>query len=69
VALGKADGYTPSCSGTLVCFTVDDIEKTLGRVGAKGGKILNPKTAIGEYGFIAHFEDCEGNRVALQSAL
>jgi predicted enzyme related to lactoylglutathione lyase len=23
--------------------------------------------AIGEYGFIAHFEDTEGNRVALHS--
>ena len=54
---------------TQTPFTVEDIERALGRVGAEGGKILSPKTAIGEYGFIAHVEDCEGNRVALHSPL
>ena len=32
-----------------------------------GGKTLLPKISIGEHGFVAHFEDSEGNRVALHS--
>jgi len=66
-ALMKAESYEPSHDGTLVYFTVEDIEETLRRVGTNGGKTLLPKMDIGEYGFIAHFEDTEGNRVALHS--
>ncbi len=63
----KAESYVPSHQGTLVYLSVDDIEATLGRVAESGGKILNPKMAIGEFGFVGHFEDSEGNRVALHS--
>lgn len=66
-ALVQAIGYTPHLSGTLVYFSVDDIEATLARIQQKGGKLLIPKTSIGEYGYIAHFEDSEGNQVALHS--
>lgn len=66
-SLVKADGYTPSHTGTLVYLTVDDIQDTLAKINASGGKTLLPKMSIGEYGFIAHFEDSEGNRVALHS--
>ena len=66
-SLVKADGYTPSHAGTLVYITVDDINGKLVKINARGGKTLLPKLAIGEYGFIAHFEDSEGNRVALHS--
>ncbi len=64
-ALVKAEGYTPSHAGTLVYFHVADIEATLEKVNNKSGKMLMPKTPIGEHGFVAHFEDCEGNRVAI----
>lgn len=66
-SLVKAEQYTPSHAGSLVYFTVEDIEIALKRVAEKGGKALNPKMSIGEYGFVAHFEDSEGNRVALHS--
>jgi predicted enzyme related to lactoylglutathione lyase len=66
-ALVKAEGYAPSHLGTVVYFTVGDIEATLAKIEAGGGKPLSPKTSIGEYGYIAHFEDSEGNRVALHS--
>lgn len=66
-ALVQAIGYTPHHSGTLVYFTVDNLEETLARVEQKGGKLLIPKTDIGEHGYIAHFEDSEGNQVALHS--
>lgn len=65
--LVKAQGYTPSHAGTLVYVHVDDIEGTLAKVNDNGGKTIAQKTGIGEHGFIAHFEDCEGNRVALHS--
>ncbi len=65
--LMKSEGYTPSHAGTLVYFSVPAIEGTLARVDANGGRTLMPKTEIGEYGYIAHFQDCEGNRVGLHS--
>lgn len=63
----KGQSYVPSHSGTLVYFSVDDIEETLRKINANGGKTLMPKKSIGEYGFIAHFEDSEGNRLALHA--
>ncbi len=66
-SLVKAETYVPSHAGTMVYFSVDDIEGTLQKVTGSGGKVVNPKQSIGEYGFVAHFEDCEGNRVALHS--
>ena len=59
--------YVPSHDGTIIYFSVPDIEAILAKVEAGGGKTLMPKTDIGQYGFIAHFEDTEGNRVALHS--
>jgi predicted enzyme related to lactoylglutathione lyase len=50
-----------------VYFSVDAIDETLLKVNANGGRTLLPKKNIGEYGFIAHFEDTEGTRLALPS--
>lgn len=66
-SLAQAEGYTPSHSGTLVYFSVDDINATLELIDENGGQTLVPKNSIGEYGFIARFEDCEGNRVGLHA--
>lgn len=65
--LVKAKTYVPSHSGSMVYFSVEDIDATLAKVERNGGKILNQKTSIGEHGFVGHFEDSEGNRVALHS--
>ena len=65
--LVEANSYVPSYEGSMVYFSVIDIEAVLERVEANRGKVVNPKTSIGEYGFVGHFEDCEGNRVALHS--
>jgi predicted enzyme related to lactoylglutathione lyase len=59
--------YAPSHAGALVYLTVDNMNGMLKRVHASGGKTLMPKMQIGAYGFIAHFEDSEGNRVALHA--
>ncbi len=65
--LMQSESYVPSQQGSLVYFSVPDIDATLARVQLHGGRVLNPKMSIGEHGFVAHFEDCEGNRVALHS--
>lgn len=45
-----------------------DVNIVLNRVAKAGGKIMVPKTEISpEYGFMAIFEDTEGNRIALHS--
>ncbi len=64
----KSEGYTPSHAGSLVYFTVPDIEVTLAKISEHGGSTLVGKMSIGEYGWIAHFQDSEGNRVALHQA-
>ncbi len=66
-ALVKGESYEPSHAGTVVYFSVEDIPETLRRINANGGKTLMPRTAIGQYGFIAQYEDTEGNRLALHS--
>ena len=66
-ALIKGASYRPSRSGTIIYFTVKDIGSTLRKIKANGGRMLMPKTGIGEYGSIAQFEDTEGNRLALHS--
>jgi len=63
----KGETYEPSHGGTIVYFSVDDINEVLRRINANGGKTILPKKSIGEYGFIAHFEDTKGNRLALHS--
>ena len=64
-ALAKGDVYRPSLDGSIVYFDVSDIDETLGRVVAAGARVLYEKTDIGDAGFVAEFEDTEGNRIAL----
>jgi len=63
----KSEGYEPAALGTIVYFTAPGLEEHLKRVEENGGKTLVPKMQIGEHGYIAHFLDCEGNRVAIHS--
>jgi len=66
--LVEGEGFEPSMNGTVVYLNGgDDLSVPLSKVEAAGGKILMPKTSIGENGFMAHFIDTEGNRVALHS--
>jgi hypothetical protein len=67
-ALLQGEGYTPSEAGALIYLACDpDLRVALGRVEAAGGKILMPRTDIGENGFFAIILDTEGNKVGLHS--
>lgn len=64
----EGQGYEPSNKGSVIYLNGgDDLSVPLSKVEKAGGKIVMPKTAIGQNGFMAHFEDTEGNRVALHS--
>jgi len=67
-ALIQGEGYRPSHDGSLVYLHVDKIDPTLEAIGSAGGKTLKPRMSIGEHGFVAQFEDTEGNRVALHES-
>ena len=67
-ALIYEKGRKPSQEGTVVYLNAgDDLSEPLSKVEDAGGKVILPRTSIGENGFIAHFIDTEGNRVALHS--
>ncbi|KAM3101733.1 VOC family protein [Phormidesmis sp. 146-12] len=66
-ALAKGESYTPTTKGSLVYFSTDNIDDTLSKANLSGGRTLYPKTSIGELGWVAEFEDSEGNRIALHS--
>jgi predicted enzyme related to lactoylglutathione lyase len=51
----------------MVYFQCDDVATEVGRVKESGGTILNDKMSLGDHGFIAIFEDTEGNAVGLHS--
>ena len=65
--LVHSETEVPSQQGTLVYFHCQDVSEELTRVEENKGKILLPKTAIGDNGYMAHFCDTEGNRIALHS--
>jgi uncharacterized protein len=66
-ALIKGKSYEPSHAGTVIYFSVESIDETLKKINANHGKTLMPRTSIGEHGFIAQYEDTEGNRLALHA--
>jgi uncharacterized protein len=67
-ALAKGDSYIPSKDGTRICFDTAGIDLTLTRAIDHGAKLVYPKTSIGALGFVAEFQDPEGNRIALHMA-
>lgn len=67
-AIVEHEMHQPSQQGTLVYLDCGpDLSVALGNVEAAGGKVVMPKTSIGQHGFCAMFVDSEGNRVGLHS--
>jgi predicted enzyme related to lactoylglutathione lyase len=66
-ALAKGESYTPGTLGVRLYFRTPDLEATLARAVAAGGQVLYPPTAVGELGWVAEFEDSEGNCIGLHA--
>ena len=68
-ALVKSNTHKPSMDGAKVYFNGNpDLNTALARIKAAGGKVVMPKTKIGDdIGHMAFFIDSEGNNVALHS--
>lgn len=66
-SLVQGEMYEPCDTGHVIYFSVEDITGVLEKAKKNGGTIQNPKTGIGEYGFIGHFKDTEGNCIGLHS--
>lgn len=64
-ALAQGEIYKPTIDGTLVYLNTEDIEETINLAIENGAEILFPITSNGEFGWVAEFKDCEGNRIAL----
>lgn len=64
-ALVKMEGVKSGGSGTIPYFHCDEVDTELERVVASGGQIQQPKTSIGQYGFMALIVDTEGNTIGL----
>ena len=66
-ALVKREGAKPTTGGTIVYFGAEDCAVEESRVEAAGGKVMQPKMSIGEYGFVSVCMDTEGNLFGLSS--
>ena len=67
-AIAKSDQHIPDTTGAIVYLNANpNMDNVLGKVEAAGGKILLPKMAIGENGFMAYILDTEGNKVGVHS--
>lgn len=68
-ALAKGEIYKPTHNGVVIYFQTKDIDASLEKIIQNNGKILYTKTSNGDLGFVAEFEDTEGNRIALHQAI
>jgi len=58
----------PTDHGVMIYLNANGrLDDAIAAVSANGGKVLQPKHAIGPFGFRAIILDSEGNRVALHS--
>lgn len=61
-------GNRPCANGTRVYLSCQGIiDEVIGRVEKSGGKIIMPKSKLGDVGYIAMIMDTEGNTVGLHS--
>lgn len=64
-ALVEKVDFVPSANNTVVYFETEDNTAEEKRIVSAGGKVVQPKMSIGEFGFISIFIDTEGNTVGL----
>lgn len=62
----KAD-FVPSSNNTVIYFETEDCVAEEQRIEKAGGKVVQPKLHIGEFGYVSIFIDTEGNTIGLHS--
>lgn len=66
-ALVEKTDMTPNGNNTIVYFETEDCTAEEQRIAQAGGTVVQPKTHIGEFGYITIFIDSEGNTIGLHS--
>ena len=49
----------------VIYISVKNIDEAAATIEKNGGKIIQPRTPVGNFGFAAYFKDTEGNVVGL----
>jgi uncharacterized protein len=62
----KAD-FAPNNSNTVIYFETEDCIAEEQKIEEAGGKVVQPKMNIGDFGFVSIFIDSEGNTIGLHS--
>jgi uncharacterized protein len=66
--LAKSPMHIPGTTGSILYLNANpDLQQVADRIEKAGGKLTMPKTSIGQNGFMAFFNDTEGNTIALHS--
>lgn len=66
--IAQSPFHTPSSTGSIIYLNANpNLQIVLDRIENAGGKVTMPKTSIGQNGFMALFNDSEGNIMALHS--
>ncbi|MCX2681566.1 VOC family protein [Galbibacter sp. EGI 63066] len=65
--LVKMDGVKAGGNSTLVYFGSEDCSVEESRIEKAGGKVLQTKQSLGEYGFMILANDTEGNMFGVHS--
>lgn len=61
------DDHKNGPSTTIIYLTVESISRALEKIQSLNAKVTFPCTSIGENGFIAGFEDLDGNEIGIWS--
>lgn len=66
---GENMGVSYKAGEVLIYIGTDDIDASLAKVTAHGGKVVLPKTEIPQTGWFAFFTDPTGNKIGLYTAM
>ena len=66
-ALVHVPGMPSGGNSTWVYFSCTDCANEEKKVVQAGGKVVQPKFSVGQYGFVALMQDTEGNNFGLHS--
>ena len=66
-ALVENKERNPHGNNTVIYFETEDCVAHERRIEQAGGKVVQPKMNIGDFGFISIFIDTEGNTIGLHS--